>query len=98
MTQNLDELDQLSAQIMEFDVSNLDCDGYKWQPTRNILQAWRVAETFPEFTISKFSNHFKAVVAILDDTGEDYIRFLVSAETAPLCIVLACLKAKGIEV
>jgi hypothetical protein len=69
-----------------------------WQPTRNISQAWGLLEKFERYTVMTW-NHtpkkdYVARVGIKGVTvpAESF------AETAELAIVLACLKAKNINV
>jgi hypothetical protein len=65
-----------------------------WQPTRNIAQAWEMLDKFPEFRIDQEEGP-KYLNVIIWDKGEMYYG---TADTAPLAIVRACLKAKGVSV
>jgi hypothetical protein len=109
-----DELDKLAAtEVMGFVWSKIrigDTDteihGYclpgeerkklhhRWQPTRNIAQAWEMLDKFPEFRIDQEEGP-KYLNVIIWDKGEMYYG---TADTAPLAIVRACLKAKGVSV
>lgn len=99
---NLDELDQLAAiHVMGWD--ERDQELYKimndrhWQPTRNISQAWKCLEKLNDIHLSIYREY--------DDDGEEYFTVHIKAcgaevlaETAPLAITLAALKAVGVEI
>jgi hypothetical protein len=92
-TTELDRLDALCAEgIMGWDLSKRTIDLF-WQPTRNISQAFEVLEKFKHFRInSTVSGPIEAVIF-----DEDWKLIQNScASTAPLAIVKACLKAKGL--
>ena len=104
---DLDKIDRLAAEkVMGWVYSNghagdesMECWPY-WQPTRNIAQAWECLEKFvPKHD---FSVEFQSNYGVDDATGWsvaiDGVSTVQFAETAPLAIVLACLRAKNIEV
>lgn len=104
----LDEMDRLCAEkIMGWDSVRteigifLSAGGIRWKPTRNIAQAWEVLEKVDlTFNISKDKDHSKAPWIVWFDEFVDKfgINRDATADTAPLAIVKACLKAKGVEI
>lgn len=70
-----------------------------WQPTRNIAQAWDLLEKFKHWSLCT-GLHEDTQHTVFCGIGKDigHITWEAKAETAPLAIVKACLKAKGIEV
>ena len=78
---------------------------YKWHPTTDISRAWMVVEKMePEYhwtirTPFDKGDRYSAGLTPLGFTGWNGIPdYLVNADTAPLAICLAALKAKGIEI
>lgn len=70
----------------------------QWQPTRNISQAWELLEkmNWEWYRVDCFEGKWKAgEVEVCGD--ENYIDNDIEADTAPLAIVLAALKSKGIS-
>lgn len=74
----------------------------QWQPTKNIAQAWQCLEKLRE------DGWFSSCTELTHDSGEpdwmwglihikDGITRFTGRGPAPLAIVTACLKAKGIE-
>lgn len=109
MTAELDRLDKLAAEKvmgwiwdpahdcyldgLSIKATGAESDENHWQPTRNIAQAWECLEKLDEigWNVSFGYSGYKAVI-MTDNWIEE------SAETAPLAIVRACLKAKGVEI
>lgn len=68
-----------------------------WMPTRNIAQAWECVEALGELSEIKIGSNctfFEGGKYFVDL----YCKYIVSADTIPLAIVKAVLKAKGVEV
>lgn len=90
---NIDDIDYCEGHV---DRPNYNSGFDHWQPTRNITQAWELLE--------KFDKKYRDVVW---DNGRSKWACFISnpdnqlheaqAETAPLAITLACLKAKDGE-
>lgn len=110
MSESLDELDRLCAKYF-FPERMVMGDPYiianqgshfehlaDWQPTRNISQAWEVLEKFNHpaqgVRVSKKPGDID-YSAEIRNCSEDEI-YGAHANTAPLAIVRACLKAKGL--
>lgn len=74
-------------------------DGWEhWSPTRNIAQAWELLEKFPSYQIfCRFGALPKHECVVYTSEDQPLQGVIPSAETAPLSIVKACLRAKGIE-
>jgi hypothetical protein len=72
-------------------------DVKSWQPTRNIAQAWEVLERFTEYSVCvlKGDSYWRCQI-ILEEPGNIKEFHQEEANTAPLAIVRACLKAKGL--
>lgn len=118
---NLDDLDKICAEkilgwsLITPNDSRLplyykDFDGEwpqvgQYQPTRNIAQAWDLAEKFDFFNLwydktntllhEAFGGKWECTVVPHRDLNDK--RMYEYADTAPLAIVRACLRAKGIE-
>lgn len=83
------------------DYSTWDVVNKAWEPTRNIAQAWECLEKFDrskEPSIRWEYDDNLWLICWWDDEGDDEVDNFITAETAPLAICLACLKAKGIEI
>lgn len=64
-----------------------------WQPTRNIAQAWECLEKMEgSYNVTWNPLHNSWFCSLWDKSHT------AEAETAPLAIILTCLKAKGVEV
>lgn len=65
---------------------------HDWNPTKDLLQAWEVAEKYKLFDrgfyLAKWDDNFWVICDSLDDR-------LVSAETASMVLIKACLYLKG---
>jgi hypothetical protein len=78
-------------------------DKVPWMPTRNIAQAWELLEKFPAFQLFRrypeVKSRHECVLYTAEDpnTAQKESLHICEADTAPLAIVKACLKAKGIE-
>jgi hypothetical protein len=110
---NLDELNRLCAEKIMGWLWSEKYQGYEyhpkggnpvpprnWQPTRNISQAWEVLEKVKghDWDIHiEFLHYAKAWVCSWRNKNRNHA-FTLSDISAPLCIILACLKAKGVEV
>lgn len=71
-----------------------------WSPTRNIAQAWECLEQFGKEWIVTIEGPWTDGswdVSLLYE-GEYTKNYHRQADDAPLAIVLACLKAKGVKV
>lgn len=95
---NFEELDKLAAEkVMGWSYPRYETVGrvIDWQPTRNIVQAWEVLEK---------SGFYMAIHFDPKETKERFIAVVprypsgiqIDAPTAPLAIVRACLRAKGV--
>lgn len=105
----IDELDKLAAEKIfgwvYFDIprtraywsdgENHIIDDVDWNPTENIAQAWECLEKFETWRIYNDAVDDKIEVHVLSERD---IRYGAFAVTAPLAIVKACLKAKGIDI
>jgi hypothetical protein len=71
-----------------------DWDSFK--PSTNISDVWQVVEKFDDISVSKDKKEFHCeIVVFKGNIGRVYEAY---AETAPLAIVKASLKAKGVEI
>lgn len=75
-----------------------ECCPEPWQPTRNIAQAWECLEKFDKIGHSISMCNLRKGDWNCEIIDRDDGCFSSKAETAPLAIVRACLKAKGVEV
>lgn len=103
----LDELDRLAAEkIMEWfgiylednvwllprtPVGCIFKEREDWQPTRNISQAWELLEKFPEWKLDYEHGNFQAIIFSNGDMH-------YGNGDAPLAIVKAVLKTRGISI
>lgn len=76
-------------------IENYDSDFQVWQPTRNISQAWECLEQVGVFTLALKTYH----------DGSEYAyhvilpgNITVTSTSATEAIVLACLRARGIDI
>lgn len=72
-----------------------------YQPTKNIAQAWELLEKFNKWAFHSYASpagrHYSFTIYI-DYEYQMGKMFGGHEDTAPLAIVKACLKAKGVEV
>lgn len=117
----LDELDRLAAEKVmgwkDGDMAingdwHIDLNGNKWEPTRDIAQAWECLdkiENVAQYSISlskqknlptyaKCSIYMDAELKQFGIYVAGIISFKDEGETIPIAIVRACLKAKGVEI
>jgi hypothetical protein len=68
-----------------------------WQPTRRIEHAWELLkETGLMWRIEHEADYF--CMLFIPDGDKTFLRPWAKADTLPLAIVLACLRAKGVNV
>jgi hypothetical protein len=103
MSKAMDEIDALVAvHVMGFDddhmgrQSMIHLNDNWWQPTRRIEQAWEVISVLArdEWKATIYAGDQKQSCVLF----KYHYSFLEQAETAPLAICMAALKAKGIDV
>ncbi|HEY8542624.1 MAG TPA: hypothetical protein VIL29_09590 [Pseudothermotoga sp.] len=77
-----------------------DDDECEWNPTTTIQHAWQVVEKLIDngydFTIYNHNKEFNVEINIEED--DKHLWFYGEANSAPLAICLAALKAVGVEV
>lgn len=84
----------------------IDGNGSAWQPTRNIAQAWECLDKANGFEVSIGGSFlgWRCNIYSQKEFEEDFgpgghgKAIFEYCDSAPLAIVRACLKAKGIEV
>jgi hypothetical protein len=73
-----------------------------WAPSEDIADAWEVVEkmrgSVHDISVGWHDNKYTAVITVVIDTKCGFDQFQASADTAPMAICLAALKAKGVDI